>query len=81
MVRSVQSPKDWFERKRSMRGDHPNDCIIKIGQSTEKSPRDLRRLAVTYSPLVTYTPANAGVKNFNKNKIIITLSQPNYKTL
>ena len=29
------------------RGDHPNYCIIEIGQNTKKSPRDLRRLAVT----------------------------------
>ena len=28
-------------------GDHPNDCIIKIGQNTEKSPGALKRLAVT----------------------------------
>ena len=30
-----------------MSGDHPNYYIIKISQNTEKSPRDLRRLAVT----------------------------------
>ena len=28
-------------------GDHPNYSIIENGQNTEKSPRDLRRLAVT----------------------------------
>ncbi len=28
-------------------GNHPNYCIIKIGQNTEKSPEKLRRLAVT----------------------------------
>ena len=28
-------------------GDHPNYYIIEIGQNTEKSPEDLRRLAVT----------------------------------
>ena len=27
-----------------MSGDHPNYSIIEIGQNTEKSPRDLRRL-------------------------------------
>ena len=32
-------------------GDHPNYSIIKIGQNTEKSPGDLRRLAVTQSPV------------------------------
>ena len=28
-------------------GDHPNNSIIEKGQNTEKSPGDLRRLAVT----------------------------------
>ena len=28
-------------------GDHPNDSIIENGQNTEKSPGDLKRLAVT----------------------------------
>ena len=28
-------------------GDYPNYSIIKINQNTEKSPGDLRRLAVT----------------------------------
>ena len=28
-------------------GDHPNYYIIENNQNTEKSPRDLRRLAVT----------------------------------
>ena len=28
-------------------GNHPNYSMIKIGQNTEKSPGDLRRLAVT----------------------------------
>ena len=32
-------------------GDHPNDSIIENGQNTEKSPGDLRRLAVTQSPV------------------------------
>ena len=32
-------------------GDHPNDSIIENGQNTEKSPRDLRRLAVTQTPV------------------------------
>ena len=30
-----------------MSGDHPNYSIFKIGQNNKKSPRDLRRLAVT----------------------------------
>ena len=32
-------------------GDHPNDSIIKNGQNTEKSHGDLRRLAVTQTPV------------------------------
>ena len=30
--------------------DHPDDNITKIGQNTEKSPGDLRRLPVTQTP-------------------------------
>ena len=30
-------------------GDHPNNSIFENGQNTEKSPGDLRRLAVTQS--------------------------------
>ena len=33
--------------KKRISGDNPNYSIIKIGQNTGKSPRDLRRLAVT----------------------------------
>ena len=40
--------------------DHPDYSIIKIDQNTEKSPGDLRRLAVIHTPVKT---ANAGVKN------------------
>ena len=32
-------------------GDHPNYCIIELGQNTEKSPENLRRLAVTQIPV------------------------------
>ena len=45
-------------------GDHPHYCIIENGQNTEKSPGDLRRLAVTQTP-VKKTPANTDVKNSN----------------
>ena len=31
-------------------GDHPNYKIIENSQNTEKSPGDLRRLAVTQTP-------------------------------
>ena len=35
-------------------GDHPNVSIIENGQNTEKSPGDLRRLAVTQTPVKTH---------------------------
>ncbi len=34
-----------------MSEDHPNDSIIENGQTTEKNPGDLRRLAVTQTPV------------------------------
>ena len=32
-------------------GDHPNHSIIENSQNTEKSPGDLKRLAVTWTPV------------------------------
>ena len=32
-------------------GDHPNYILIKIGQNTEKSPGDLKKLDVTQTPV------------------------------
>ena len=32
-------------------GDLLNSCIVEIGQNTEKSPGDLRRLTVTQTPV------------------------------
>ena len=37
-----------------MRGDHPNYCTIENGQNTEKGPGDLRRPAVTQTPVKDY---------------------------
>ena len=34
-----------------LRGDHLNYSIVEIGQNTEKNLGDLRRLAVTYTPV------------------------------
>ena len=42
-----------------MSGDHSNYCIFEISQNTEESPRDLRRFAVTQTPV----KANADGKN------------------
>ena len=52
-------------------GDHPDSSIIKIGQNTKKSLRDLRKLAVIQDP-VTKASANADVKTL-KSKIIIII--------
>ena len=38
-------------RNKSTSGNHPNYCIIKIGQNTEKNPGDYRKLAVTQIPV------------------------------
>ena len=44
--------------------DHPNHSIIKIGQNTEKSPGDVKRLAVTQTPVKKKkTLSRAGVRN------------------
>ena len=39
-----------MEKKRTCR-DHQNYSTVEIGQNTEKSPGDLRRLAVTQTPV------------------------------
>ena len=31
--------------------DHQNDSIVEIGQNTDKSPGDMRRLTVTQTPV------------------------------
>ena len=50
-------------------GDHPNYSIIEIGQDTEKSPVDVRRLEETCSYLNSSQKplANAGEKNYKKS--------------
>ena len=53
-----------------MNRDLPNYSIIEIGQNTEKSPGDLKRLAVTQTP-VKKTSANASGKNTQGTMIII----------
>ena len=46
-------------------GDHPNYYIIENSQNVEKSPGDLRRLAITQTPMKKPS-ANADVKNSNE---------------
>ena len=38
-------------RNKRTSGDHPDYRIVEISQNTEKSPVDLRRLAVTQTPM------------------------------
>ena len=47
--------KDWQKNRglgnKRTRGDNPNYSLVEIGQNTEKSTGDLRRLAVTQTPM------------------------------
>ena len=45
----IKGAKGLGNKKTS--GNHPNYSIIEIGQNTEKSPGDLRRLAVIQTPV------------------------------
>ena len=53
--------------KKGTGGDCPNYSNVEIGQNTEKSPGDLRRLAVTQIP-VEKPSANADVENSQETK-------------
>ena len=46
-------------------GDHPNDSIFENGQTTEMSPGDLRRLAVTQTSVKNHQ-LNVDVKSSNE---------------
>ena len=50
-------------------GDHPNYCIIDIGQNTEKSPGDLMRIAVTQSPIKDNQLTLKNSPGVNNNKL------------
>ena len=47
---SIDKGTGRFRNKRKC-GDHSNNCIIEIVRNTEKSPGDLKRLAVTQTPV------------------------------
>ncbi len=47
-------------------GDCPNYSSVKMGQNTEKSPGDVRRLAIYHSNSSERPLANADVKNSNE---------------
>ena len=46
----INKGKEGLGNKRTS-GEHPNYCTIKIGRNTEKSPGDLRKLAVIQTPV------------------------------
>ena len=64
-IRTVED--QWKNR------DHLDHIIVEIGQNTEKSPGDLRRLAMTQTPLKDYQLMRVGKtceeKNNNSNTI------------
>ena len=41
-------------RNQKVNRGYPDYCIVKISQNTEESPGDLRRLAVTQTPIRSY---------------------------
>ena len=55
LVLLVQSPEECYKYggfgNKKTSGDCPKYSIVEIGQNTEKSPRDLRRLVVTQTPV------------------------------
>ena len=52
-------------------GDNPDYSIIKIDPNTESSPGDLRKLAVTQTPIKINPSANTVMKNFQRSKMMI----------
>ena len=54
-------------RNKSTSRDHPNDNIIEIIQNTEKSARDLRKLAVTQTKLTLVWKLSKEYNNNNNN--------------
>ena len=65
-IKGTEGLESWRTR-----GDGPNYSIVENGQNTERSPGDLRRLAVTYSierPSPNIDVKNSeGVNNNNNN--------------
>ena len=50
IAKRISKETGGLGNKRTIR-DHPDTSTIKISQNTEKSPGDLRRLAVTQPPV------------------------------
>ena len=55
--------------------DCPNYSILEIGQNTEKSPGDLRRLAVTQTPVENHQRQVMG--KISRRKIMIIIFRNN----
>ena len=51
-LRTIPNGDERVGNKRMSR-DHPNYSIVKISQNTEKSPGDLKRLAISQTPVKT----------------------------
>ena len=73
----IKGPKGLGSWRTS--GDRPNDSIIEDGQNTEKSPGDLRRLAVTQTPVKKHQLTL--VSKTLKEYIIIIIIIPNFRNL
>ena len=52
-LQRIGTRTDRLGNKRTRR-DHPNYSVGEIGQNTEKSPGDLRKLALTQTPVKTH---------------------------
>ena len=70
---SIDRGAERLENKR-MIGDNPNYSFIKIGQNTEKSPGDLRKLAVTQTPVRKH-PLTLVFKTLKSVLIIIMITK------
>ena len=51
IIGALGAVTNWGLGNNGTNGDYPNYRIIEIGQNTEKSPGDLKRLAVTQTPV------------------------------
>ena len=57
-----------------MSGDHPNHRIIENDQNTEKSPGDLRRFAITQTPVEDHQRLQIWKKTYNNNNYYYFIS-------
>ena len=53
ILRGLVRGLKWVGNRRTSR-TYPNYCIVEVNQNTDKSPRDLRTLAVTQTPVKDY---------------------------